>query len=125
MVNYVFEINGVDFSGMVERDSYNTSLTPVFSPTITTMNGVDHFVQVRTRGGLSVRLNPQTADDVARFCGELLKGPVLVRYHCIQRNADVYATMALDNDLTAAYLSRCLHRGLKWVEAESIALREL
>lgn len=125
MVNYSFSINGVDFSGMVERDSYTTALTPVFSKTITTMNGVDHFVQVRTRGFVTVRLNPQTDADAASFCAELLKGPALVRYHCLQRNADVYATMAVDSDLTAAYLSRCLHMGKKWVEAEPVTLREL
>lgn len=125
MVDYVFEIGGEDFSAMVERDRYKTDLSPVFSPTITTMNQVDHFVQVRTRGFVSVRLNPQTDTDMARFCSALLKGPVLVHYHCLQRNADVYATMALDSDLTAAYLSRCLHQGRKWSEAETVTLREL
>lgn len=125
MVDYVFEIGGEDFSAMVERDSYSTDLSPVFSTTITTMNQVDHFIQVRTRGFVSVRLNPQTSADMARFCSALLKGPVLVRYHCLQRNADVYATMALDSDLTANHLSRCLHLGQKWSEAETVTLREL
>lgn len=125
MVNFPFEISGVDFSGMVERDSYSTMLTPIYSQKITTMNGVDHFIQVRTRGGVSVRLNPQTAADTARICTQLLKGPVLVHYYCLQRNADAYATMALDSDLTAAHLSRCLHQGLKWNEMETITLVEL
>lgn len=125
MVDYAYEIGGVDFSGLVERDSYSTSLEPIYSEVIETMNRKRHFVLVRNRGSVTVKLNPQTEEDTARFCAAVLAGPVMVRYHCLQRNSDVYAEMALDNAATAAYLSRCLHRQQRWSELETITLTEL
>lgn len=79
MVNYAYEIGGVDFSGLVERDSYSTSLEPVYSEEIETMNRKRHFVLVRNRGTVTVKLNPQTEEDIARFCAAVLAGPVMVR----------------------------------------------
>ena len=36
MVSFTFKVNNVDYSGMIERDSYETSLSPVYGETITT-----------------------------------------------------------------------------------------
>lgn len=125
MVNYPFELDDVDFSHMVERDSYSTELEPVFSSETVTMDKTIHKRLVRNRGYVTVGLNPQTAADTAALCNALLKCPIMVKYHCLQRHMDVYAQMALDNTLTASYLSRCLYRGEKWNEVKSITLMEL
>lgn len=125
MVDYPFELDDVDFSRMVERDSYSTDLEPIFSESITTMDKKIHKQLIRSRGYVTVGLNPQTADDTQAICTALLKSPILVKYHCLQRHMDVYAHMVLDSTLTAAYLSRCLYRGEKWNEVQSITLMEL
>lgn len=125
MVDYAFELDDVDFSHMVERDSYSTELEPIFSESIVTMDKTIHKQIIRSRGYLTVGLNPQTAADTQAICTALLKGPILVKYHCLQRHMDVYAQMVLDSTLTASYLSRCLYRGEKWNEMKSITLMEL
>lgn len=125
MVKYPYEVGGVDFSGMVERDSYETSLEPVYTDTITTMNGKRHFNLVRLRGAVSVRLNPQTDEEAARFCTKVLSGPVPVKYHCLQRNMDIIAEMSLNDAVTAVYLSRCFHKGMKWSEIGTVTLTEM
>lgn len=125
MVGYPFELDDVDFSHMVERDSYSTALEPVFSESITTIDKRIHKQLIRNRGTITVGLNPQTAADTQALCTALLKSSILVKYHCLQRHMDVYAQMVLDSTLTAAYLSRCLYRGEKWNEMQSITLMEL
>lgn len=120
---YPFEINGVDFRRMVERDSYQTGLIPVYTDTITTMDGVDHDELIRWRGKVSVKINPQTAEDAAAFCAELMKPHVTLLYHCQQRNASVYAKMRMDA-LSSIHLSRCRHLGKKWVEPETFTFTE-
>lgn len=123
-IDYAFSINGKDFSQMVERDSYETTVTPIYSSALTTMDGVDHLVKVRDRGSVAAGLNPQSEADVADICDTLLAGPVEVFYHCLVRNMDRYATMIVDS-LTARNLSRCRARGLKWHEVGTITLTEL
>lgn len=125
MVDFPFELDGISFSRMVERDSYSTDLEPVYSDETVTMDKTIHKRLVRNRGYLTVGLNPQTAADTAALCNALLKCPISVKYHCLQRHMDVYAQMVLDNTLTASYLSRCLYRREKWNEVESITLMEL
>lgn len=121
---YPVDINGVSFGQMVECDSYVTSVQKVYSETITTMDGVDHVVVIRTRGTLTVKFNPQTDANTAKLCTALLSSPLQVRYHCLQRNVDVYANMIIDG-VTSQYLSRVLYMGQKWNETESITFKEL
>lgn len=124
VTKYPLEINGVDFSHMVERDSYVTSIHVVYSDTITTMDGVDHVAAIRNRGVLTVKFNPQTSANTAKLCTALLKCPLQVRYHCLQRDMDVYATMIIDS-VSSQYLSRVLYMGQKWNETKSITFKEL
>ena len=124
MVNLTFKVNNNDYSSMVERDSYETSLIPVYGQSIKTMDGVTHTALLRLKGELRVSLNPQTAADTASLCTDLLSVPCEVVYHDLQKNQDVTALMVLD-DVSAKHLSRCLYKGLAWNSIDSITLKEL
>ena len=123
-VDYIVELNGTDYRRMVERDSYQTFRTPVFSDAVTTFDKITHKVLVRMRGGLTISLNPQTAEDTRALCEELARCPVVVKYHCLQRDIDVYANMAPDTQ-SAQFLSRCRARGYRWNDLAAITLEEL
>ena len=124
MSKYTFTVNSHDYSDFVERDSYVTSLEPVYGETIQTIDGVGHTALLRLRGALSLKLNPKTAADTAAICTDLLASPCEVQYHCLQRNAAVTALMTVDT-ITATYLSRCLYLGKAWNEIDEISLTEL
>ncbi len=124
MSKYTFMVNSHDYTDLVERDSYRTTLYPVFGETVQTLDGVGHTALLRQKGELSVRLNPQTAATVAALCSDLLNAPCEVKYHCLQRNADVTALMTIDS-VSAQFLSRCLYCGQKWNDIDSITLTEL
>lgn len=124
MVNLTFKVNSNDYSGLVERDSYETTLIPVYGQSITTMDGVTHTSLLRYKGELKVSLNPTKATDTATLCADLLSVPCEVMYHDLERNIDVTASMILD-EVSASYLSRCLYQGLKWNQIEPITLKEL
>ena len=124
MVSFTFKVNNVDYSGMIERDSYETSLSPVYGETITTMDGIGHTAVLRLRGEVSFKLNPSTSAKTAAFAADLLNAPVEVKYHCLQRNQDVTVQMVLDG-VSAQFLSRCLYGGASWNQLESITLKEL
>lgn len=124
MVSYTFKINNTSYAGFVERDSYETTLTPVYGETIKTMDGVNHTALLRLRGSVTVGLNPQTKANTATLCADLLTTPVEVQYHCLQRNADVTVLMTVDS-ISAQFLSRCLANGDEWNKIEEITLTEL
>lgn len=124
MLDFTLTINGVDFTGMVERDSYSTGRIPVFSETVTTMDGVDHVALVRHKGTIRFEFNPQTTTQTAVACNALMSQPCAVYYYDLQTNAYRTATMRLD-EMSAEYLSRCLSRGLRWNQMDEIELTEL
>lgn len=124
MLDYTLTINGVDFTSMVERDSYKTSKIPVYSDSIMTMDGITHVALLRNKGEISFDMNPQNATDTASVCTALLTIPCAVRYFDLQTQAYVNANMVIDQQ-SAQYLSRCLYRGERWNQMESITLTEL
>lgn len=124
MLDYTLTINGVDFTSMVERDSYKTSKIPVYSDSIMTMDGITHVALLRNKGEISFDVNPQNATDTASACAALLTIPCAVRYFDLQTQAYVNANMVIDQQ-SAQYLSRCLYRGERWNQMESITLTEL
>ena len=124
MLDYTLTINGVDFTEMVERDSYKTDTVPVFSERFTTMNGVDHTALIRNKKTISFEFNPQTAGQTKIACDALLTQPCTVRYFNLQSNTYENASMTLDEQ-SAQYLSRCLSRGLRWNQMDPITLTEL
>ena len=121
---YTFIVNGNDYTGLVERDSYRTAVTPVYGETIQTLDGVGHTALLRVKGSLTVKLNPQTAAQTAAICADLLNAPCEVQYKCLQRNVNVTALMVLDV-VSAMFLSRCLYLGQKWNDVDEIVLKEL
>ena len=124
MLDYTLTINGVDFTEMVERDSYKTDTVPVFSERFTTMNGVDHTALIRNKKTITFDLNPQTATDTKTACDALSVQPITVYFFDLQANDYGTAKMTLDGQ-SAQYLSRCLARGLKWNQMDPITLTEL
>nr|DAO94564.1 MAG TPA: hypothetical protein [Caudoviricetes sp.] len=124
MISFKFKAAGVDLAPYVERDSYTTAVQPVFTETVTTMDGVDHDKLLRLRGSVTVKLNPQSAGNAAKISAALLGHPVEVEYFCLQRQAVVVASMRAPAQ-TAQFLSRCLAGGQQWSQAESITLKEM
>ena len=124
MVNYTFKINNTSYAGFVERDSYETSLSPVYGETIQTMDGVNHTALLRVRGSVKVKLNPTNDSDTAAICADLLNSPCEVAYHCLQRDTDVTVLMTVD-ELTAEFLSRCKYNADEWNQLGEITLTEL
>lgn len=124
MLDYTLTINGVDFTSMVERDSYVTSKIPVYCESIMTMDGVTHVALLRNKGEITFEMNPQNAAQTSAACVALLTMPCVVRYFDLQTQAYVNATMVIEQQ-TAQYLSRCLYKGERWSQMESITLTEL
>lgn len=124
MISFKFKAAGVDLAPYVERDGYTTAVQPVFTETVTTMDGVDHDKLLRLRGSVTVKLNPQSAGTAAKISAALLGHPVEVEYFCLQRQAVVVASMRAPAQ-TAQFLSRCLAGGQQWIQAESITLEEM
>mgnify|MGYP007057775848 FL=1 len=72
MLDYTLTINGVDFTAMVERDSYQTDTVPIYTERITTMDGVDHVALLRNKSTLTFEFNPQTTAQTKTACDALL-----------------------------------------------------
>ena len=124
MLDYTLTINGVNFTAMVERDSYHTARIPVFSESVTTMDGVDHVALLRNKSSLTFEFNPQTTAQTKTAYDALTAQPCTVYFFNIQSNAYKTANMKLDEQ-SAQYLSRCLSRGLRWNQMDPITLTEL
>lgn len=121
---YEVEVNGLDISGLVDITSYNTTMEPVYSDTITTIDGVDHVAVLRLRGTLTFAFNSLTAAQTAAVSQALLALPATVRYRCLQRHAVVLATMRLSG-LSAQALARIRFGGAQWNEVGEITFTEL
>ncbi len=120
VAKYVLQVNGVDLTDLVERNSYSTSLTNVTSARITTLDGVDHVTLIRQKGVLRCRLNPQTAAETKLVMDALRVLPAEVYYHCIQRNANVYANMMVDG-MSGDYLAKIGD----WIQTGTLTFTEL
>lgn len=124
MLDYEVYINGVYFSNMIERDSYQTQMIPVYTDAIQTMDGVTHTALIRHKGAVSFGFNPQSAEQTKIACEALLNQPCNVVYFDLQNNMSRTAKMVLES-MAADYLSRCLHNGLKWNQMAAVELTEL
>lgn len=124
VTKYTVVINGFDLTNYVERDSYQTALIPVESSRVTTMDGVDHVHVLRHKGQLVIGLNPIIDRDLADFTDAVMVSPMTVQYHNIQKNEVITSQMTLDT-YSAQWLSRCLFRGEKWNQTQTITFTEL
>lgn len=117
-------VNGLDITNWIEIDSYETSLSPVYGDSVTTMDGVDHVAVTRYKGTVTVSLNPLTLDRTAQLCNALLSGAINAQYYCLQRNHEVFANMRIDG-VSAQHLGRVRFGHKKWNEIPPITLTEL
>lgn len=124
MTKHTFTINGASFADMVERDSYETALVPVYGPEVTTLDGVAHRPVLRHRGRLTVGLNPAKLPRLKALCAAVAASPMTVKYRCLQRNQDVTAIMETD-DMAAGFLSRVLAGSADWAAPAALTLTEL
>lgn len=124
MLDFNLTINGVDFKPFIRWDSYSTRKIPVYSQTVTTIDGVEHKTLIRNRGELSFSLNPQNATNTLALASALLTQPCTVNYFSLQTQQYEGAIMALDGQ-SAEYLVRCKFQGEKWNKFDSITLTEL
>lgn len=124
MLDYDVLINGVDFTPFIKWDSYSTKKIPVYSQSVTTLDGVTHMTLIRTKGEASFSLNPQNADDTLDIADALLTQPCVVYYFSLQSQDYETARMVIDEQ-TADYLVRCKFLGEKWNSIAAIHLQEL
>ena len=110
---YTLEINGVDLGSLVEKYGWDTSYTPVYSDTVTTLDKVDHNVIVRWRHGLNVKLRPLSETDLATIQSALFGSHVAsVTFSSLQLNADVTCRMSLSPSSAALVLKNASRRVL-------------
>lgn len=110
---YIFKINGTDFSGRVKRYGYKTSYTPVYSNSVTTMDGVDHAVILRWRHGLTVDLMPMSESESASLQTALSGGNIAsVQFSSLQLNSVVTAQMQITPSSAALVLKNASRRVL-------------
>lgn len=108
---YTFTVNGVDLSAKVQKYSYETSYTPVYSDTITTMDRIDHTVIVRWRHGLSLIINPMEDDELAALQTALSGSLVAsVTFTSLQLGVDVTCNMMIDVASAALVLKNASRR---------------
>lgn len=122
MTRFKFTVNGIDFSDIVHKYGYTTDRVPVYGPTVTTIDGVDHLRLIRTKGMLKVPLNPNSESRVAAFCAELQKLPADVEYHSFQAGVDVSETMKLTS-MSAEFVLGT--PSTNWVAGTTITFEQL
>lgn len=121
---YPVIIGGVEITAMIEIDSYETALIPVYGGSVTTMDGVEHTSVIREKGYLKFAVNPMTDVQTKKLNDAMKNSIAEVQYHCTQRNATVIATMKIDRP-TARHMGRVNYGGAKWNELAEITMTEL
>lgn len=121
MTVFKFKVNGVDFSDIVHKYGYTTDRVPVYSKTVTTLDGVAHTRLIRTKGILKVPLNPASESRISEFYAELQKLPANVEYHSFQ-SGDVTETMKLST-MSAEFVLGT--PDTKWVAGTRITFEQL
>lgn len=121
---YNVKVNDLDLTNMIDAETYETAWIPVFGPSVTTMDGVEHTVVIRHRGQVAFGFNAMVDTRAAALAKVFDPAIVTVEYHCMQRNATVTAQMRMDG-ISAKNLSQVKLCGRKWHELGSITLTEM
>jgi len=116
-----FTINSHDYKGIVTSNSYKTTLDPV-TISRTDLDGVDHVLVVRHRGGVKVNINPCDVATRTQLCNDLMAAPVSVTYHSFQRGIDVTETMV---PKWAELLMAVSRTDGMWVQAAPLELTQV
>lgn len=122
MTHFPFSVNGVDFSGLVHKRGYRTNRVPVYSGKITTLDGRDHFNQIRTKGVLTVTLNPADKSRMLELMEELQTMPVRVRYHSFQTGMTETEKMVVQDMSMALLLSTA---GKDWLGGVELTFEQM
>lgn len=108
---YTLKLNNTDFSTKVQKYSYKTTYSPVYSDSVTTMDKIDHSVIVRWRHGLAFTLNPMSEADLAALQTALsLSNITSVKFTSLQLGMDVTCDMTLTPDAAAMVLKNTSRR---------------
>lgn len=121
---YPVIMGGVDITAMIEVDSYETALIPVYGGSVTTMDGVEHTSVIREKGFLKFAVNPMTDVQTKKLNDAMKNSITEVQYHCTQRNTTVIATMKIDRP-AARHMGRVHYGGAKWNKLSEITMTEL
>lgn len=110
---YTFKVNNTDYSGYVLRYGYQTSYTPVYSDTVTTMDKVDHAVVMRWRHALSLKLRPLSEAELSALQSSLGGSTVAsIKFSSLQLANDVTCNMMMDPSSAALVLKNNSRRVL-------------
>ena len=108
---YTLKINNTDFSTKVQKYSYKTSYSPVYSDSVSTMDKIDHSVICRWRHSLEFTLNPMSEADLHALHTALsLANITSVKFTSLQLNDDVTCNMVLDMDAAEMVLKNASRR---------------
>lgn len=121
---YPVIVGGVDITAMIEVDSYETALIPVYGGSVTTLDGVEHTTVIREKGYLKFSVNPMTDVQTKKLNDAMKNSIAEVQYHCTLRNATVIATMRIGKP-AARHMGRVNYGGGKWNELAEITMTEL
>lgn len=124
MLDYTVTVNSTDITKYIRYDSYNTKLTPRYSQSVVTLDGVEHVSLIRNVGSVSFEFNPLPASVTQTIASAFATQPCAVTYFNLQTQTTTAANMKLD-DQSAEYLVLCKAGGLKWNRVEPITLTEL
>lgn len=123
-MKYTTKINNVDISEYIDDEGYSTTVSPVWSRKITTLDGVDHVVKIRDRRTVHFRLRAISAENLATVAALLLNAPFTFYGRILQSNSYITGTFIPD-DVTATYLSKFLYGEADWNTVNKIVLTEL
>lgn len=115
-------INGESFTSAF--GTYTCERVPVYSDSVTTMDGVEHKVLIRTKSVLEFKVNPLSEDDTVRLFTALNMQPAEVSFFDLQTGEQRTANMVC-NIPQAAMIRGLIHNGQRWNEFDSITLEEL
>ena len=122
MTHFPFAVNGVDFSALVHKRGYRTNRVPVYTPQIQTLDGVSHFSLIRTKGVLTVTLNPAEKEKMQQLAEELQILPVKVKYHSFQTGTTEEENMVAQDLSMALLLSSA---GKDWIGGFELTFEQM
>ena len=121
MKQYVFKVNGEDFSAIVNAKGYATAREPVVAWEMQDLAGETHRVVSRWRYVLSLQLHEIPQQQAAALADQLLKSPLTVNFTSLQTGAEVEAEMYLD-ELSYGHLLSV--GGKNWLTGATLQLRQ-
>lgn len=119
-----FSVNGTDLAPLCSKRGYTTARVPVYSKTVTTLDGVQHARVIRWRNSVSVTLNDLTDTEVAQFCAAVSGETLTVTFYSAQLGAEKTATMRLSTKgVSSPFLLQ--HREARYWSGKTVEFTEV